>query len=398
MNKEISMQDQLENAAVVKENVQTNLQDVIRLDYSIEDPEERVKLVKKIIENTPQSNLTNRYLEILANYIIFAMTKKQKKEKKINTENRMVTINKRQTSFEGLVGKFENGEDGIYNMIINDKNVLLTPKYQITKEDIEQIPALRQLRDEIAKIEEQQKKARGKKKFLLKKQIIEMRQDQYVIKSAYRPVTYSLNLVKSLSFLDLSDKIEVNQKGQIINKGLISLFNPTHISILLCNYSKIKESCWDKFNSDIYYLMIVLEQAIDAVLKKDHPMLYDLLIYKIDGKSNLQIQNLLFNTYNTTHSIEYLSSLWRNKIPKMIADYIEKQQLVWYYTTEEKGKWKRCSRCGQIKLAHNKFFSKNNTSKDGFYSICKECRNKKTKEEKTVKIKVIKRGKKKEDG
>ena len=392
------MQDQLENAAVVKENVQTNLQDVIRLDYSIEDPEERVKLVEKIIENTPQSNLTNRYLEILANYIIFAMTKKQKKEKKINTENRMVTINKRQTSFEGLVGKFENGEDGIYNMIINDKNVLLTPKYQITKEDIEQIPALKQLRDEIAKIEEQQKKARGKKKFLLKKQIIEMRQDQYVIKSAYRPVTYSLNLVKSLSFLDLSDKIEVNQKGQIINKGLISLFNPTHISILLCNYSKIKESCWDKFNSDIYYLMIVLEQAIDTVLKKDHPMLYDLLIYKIDGKSNLQIQNLLFNTYNTTHSIEYLSSLWRNKIPKMIADYVEKQQLVWYYTTEEKGKWKRCSRCGQIKLAHNKFFSKNNTSKDGFYSICKECRNKKTKEEKTVKIKVIKRGKKKEDG
>lgn len=392
------MQNQLENAAVVKENDQTGLENIIRLDYSIEDPEERVKLVEKIIENTPQSNLTNRYLEILANYIIFAMTKKQKKEKKINTDNRMVTINKRQTSFEGLVGKFENGEDGIYNMIINDKNVLLTPKYQITKEDVEQIPALKQLRDEIIKVEEQQKKARGKKKFLLKKQIIEMRQDQYVIKSAYRPVTYSLNLVKSLSFLDLSDKIEINEKGQIINKGLISLFNPTHVSILLCNYSKIKEGCWDKFNSDIYYLMIVLEQAIDTVLKKDNPMLYDLLIYKIDGKSNLQIQNLLFNTYNTTHSIEYLSSLWRKKIPKMIAEYIEKQQLVWHYTIEEKGKWKRCSRCGQIKLAHNKFFSKNNTSKDGFYSICKECRNKKTKEEKNVKIKVIKRGKKKENG
>jgi len=41
----------------------------------------------------------------------------------------MVTINRRETSFEGLVSKFETGEDGIYNMIINDKNVLLTPKY-----------------------------------------------------------------------------------------------------------------------------------------------------------------------------------------------------------------------------------------------------------------------------
>lgn len=376
---------QQKGAAAGQAEIQPSQDNVIKLDYSIDDPEERVKLVEKIVENTPPSKLTNRYLEILANYIIFAMTKKQKKEKNINTDNRMVTINRRETSFQGLVSKFENGEDGIYNMIINDKNVLLTPKYQITQEDIEQIPALKKLREQIEKVEQQQKNARGRKKFLLKKQIIQMRQDQYVIKSAYRPVTYSLNLIRSIPSLDLTDYIEINQKGDIVNKGLISLFNPTHVSVLLCNYSKIKESCWDKFNSDIYYLMIVLQEAIDTVFKQDYPMLYDILIYKIDGKSNLQIQNLLLNDYGTTHSIEYISSLWRKKIPKMIAEYVEKQELIWYYTTVEKGKWKKCSRCGQIKLAHNRFFSKNNTSKDKFYSICKECRNKKTKEKKEQK-------------
>ena len=376
------MQTDLKDAAAAQPGNQTGSEEVIRLDYSIEDPEERVKLVEKIIENTPQSKLTNRYLEILANYIIFAMSKKEKKQKTINTDNRMVTINRRETSFQGLVDKFENGEDGIYNMIINDKNVLLTPKYQITPEDIENIPALKQLREEIQKVEQQEKKARGKKKFLLKKQIIQMRQDQYVIKSAYRPVTYSLNLIRSIPTLDLTDHIEINEKGDVVNKGLISLFNPTHVSILLCNYSKIKESCWDRFNSDIYYLMIVLEDAIDTIFKEEYPMLYDIIIYKIDGKSNIDIQNLLLATYGTTHSVEYLSSLWRKKIPKMIAEYMEKEQLIWYYTTVEKGKWKRCSRCGQIKLAHNKFFSKNNTAKDGFYSICKECRNAKTKEKK----------------
>jgi len=51
----------------------------------------------------------------------------------------------------------------------------------------------------------------------------------------------------------------------------------------------------------------------------------------------------------------------------------------------KKGNYKKCSRCGQIKLAHNKYFSKNKTSKDGFYSICKACRNAKTKERKMVK-------------
>jgi hypothetical protein len=63
----------------------------------------------------------------------------------------------------------------------------------------------------------------------------------------------------------------------------------------------------------------------------------------------------------------------------MIAETAVKEYLVWYYTFVERGKWKRCSRCGQIKLANNHFFSKNNTSKDHFYSICKECRNSKNK-------------------
>jgi hypothetical protein len=94
---------------------------------------------------------------------------------------------------------------------------------------------------------------------------------------------------------------------------------------------------------------------------------------------------LLFLDYGVRHSVEYISSLWRNKIPKLLAEKAEENYLVWYYTTQEKGVMKKCSRCGQTKLAHNKFFSKNSTSKDGFYSICKECRNLKTKELKSKK-------------
>jgi hypothetical protein len=48
--------------------------------------------------------------------------KKEDKDHTIMTENRMVTINRRETSLEGLVSQFENGEDGIYNLINNDKN------------------------------------------------------------------------------------------------------------------------------------------------------------------------------------------------------------------------------------------------------------------------------------
>jgi hypothetical protein len=46
----------------------------------------------------------------------------RKKEKKILTDNRMTTVNKRETSFEGLVSQLENGEDGIYNLLSENKN------------------------------------------------------------------------------------------------------------------------------------------------------------------------------------------------------------------------------------------------------------------------------------
>ena len=83
---------------------------MIKLDYTLETPEERNELVKKILEENPNPN--EKYLEILADYLILCMEKQEKKEKKILTDNRLMTVNKRETSFEGLVSQLENGEIG----------------------------------------------------------------------------------------------------------------------------------------------------------------------------------------------------------------------------------------------------------------------------------------------
>ena len=351
----------------------------LKLDYTLQDPGARNELVKKIIEQTPPQRLTPKYMQLLADYLVFAMDKEERKKKNIITDNRMVTVNKRETSFEGLVEKFQNGEDGIYNIITNDKNIIFTPKISITEEDIQTIPGMKQLRDAIAQIEAQEKVATGKRRFLLKKQLIEMRKEQYVLKNTFKPPIYCLNATKSFNHIALEEKISVNEDGSLKIEGNFSLLNPDHVSAVLCNYSRIKQDCWGQFSSDSYYMIQDLENLVDETLEKDFPLYYDLLIYKIDGKTNEEIQSLLERDYGVRHSVEYISSLWRNKIPKMIAEQARKDWLIWHYTFEEKGQWKKCSRCGQIKLAHNMFFSKNNTSKDGFYSICKDCRNAKTK-------------------
>ena len=368
---------QEENEKLEEQIIEEDIKPSRKLDYSLQTPEERNELVKKIIDETPPEQLTNKYLEILSDYIIFAMDKEERKQKKILTDNRMVTVNKRETSFQGLAGQLENGEDGIYNMIANDKNIIFTPKICITQKDVDEIPALRNLKKAIETVEKQEKAATGKRKFMLKKQLIEMRQDQYVIKNSYRQPMYFTNAIKSFSKTNFDEKIEITKDGEVKSNGLVSFFNPKHISALLCNYSKLKEDSWGKFWTDSYFLMEDLDTLIEKTLKDDYPLYYDLLIYKIDGKQNVEIQALLNEKHGIKHSVEYISSLWRNKIPKLLAEKAQEEYIIWYYTNQKYGKWKKCSRCGQIKLADNRFFSKNKTSKDGFYSICKCCRNKK---------------------
>lgn len=368
---------QEENEKLEEQIIEEDIKPSRKLDYSLQTPEERNELVKKIIDETPPEQLTNKYLEILSDYIIFAMDKEERKQKKILTDNRMVTVNKRETSFQGLAGQLENGEDGIYNMIANDKNIIFTPKICITQKDVDEIPALKNLKKAIEIVEKQEKAATGKRKFMLKKQLIEMRQDQYVIKNSYRQPMYFTNAIKSFSKTNFDEKIEITKDGEVKSDGLVSFFNSKHISALLCNYSKLKEDSWGKFWTDSYFLMEDLDALIERTLKDDYPLYYDLLIYKIDGKQNIEIQALLNEKHGIKHSVEYISSLWRNKIPKLLAEKAQEEYIVWYYTNQEYGKWKKCSRCGQMKLADNRFFSKNKTSKDGFYSICKCCRNKK---------------------
>ena len=352
----------------------------IKMDYKLKTAEERVEKVKEIIANTPSERLTQKYLDKLSDYIVIPIERQERKENHIITDNHNITVTKREMSFEGLVGRLENGEDGIYNMIANDKNIIFQPKVSITPQDLEEMPELKKLHEAILKVEEQLKTARGKTAYKLRKQLIEMRKDQYVIKGSYKKPIYSMNLIKSASKIDLSEKVkEDKDNGTVSSDGLINFFNEKHISALLCNYSKLKEDSWDKFNNDMKWMMMDLDVLVDNALKEKYPLYYDIVIYKIDGKQNAEIQQLLYEKHGIKHSVEYISCLWRNKIPKLIAEQAQKDWLIWHYTFEDYGKWKRCSRCGQIKLAHNYFFSKNKTSRDGYYSICKECRNKKNK-------------------
>lgn len=353
-----------------------NIQPTLRLDYKLKTCAERADLVNRIVELTPSEKLSSRYLEILGDYIMGGLSKEEKKGRLYLTDNRMLTINKRETSFEGLAEKFENGEDGVYQLMTDNKNILLTPKLEITQEDIDTIPGLRELRESMRATEEAAKAATGKRKYLLKKQLIEMRRDQYALKTSFKPTMCITPSARGANKIDLTEHRYLDKDGNPQSDGLVSFFNPQHIQAILSNYNALRIEMVGRHSSDFFYLM----EEFEALLNKtfvDHPEFLYLLRQKFEGKQSIEIQQGLKDNFNISYSTQYISSLWRNKLPKMIAEQAQNDYIIWHYTYEEKGAWKRCSCCGQRKPAHPRFFSKNNTSKDGWYSVCKICRNKK---------------------
>lgn len=367
------------------DTIENNLEEAqitpsLRLDYKLKTMEERAELVDKIIAQTPSSNLSNRYLEILGDYIMGAISKEDKKERLYLTSNRRITIDRRETSFEGLISKFENGEDGIYNLIANDKNIIFQHKQEITPQDIENVPGLRELREAIAQVEEAGKAATGRKKYLLKKQLIEMRRDQYILKySANPPMQVVPTMTKGVNKIDLYERRYVDENGNPQSTGLISLFNPAHISAILRNYNALKIETKGRHWDDFFYLMEDFDKLMARALAP-YPQYQDLVKYKLANKSGIEIQELFQKKYGEKHSLQYFSQLWCTKIPKIIAEQEQEDYLIWWHSVEKKAPLKTCACCKQKKPANARFFSRNNTSKDGWYSWCKKCRKNKNKD------------------
>lgn len=351
----------------------------MNLDYTLKTSEERVAYVNEQLSLNLEINDT--YKQYIADYILFVNDKHQTKnehkaESPILTRNREVTVNKRQTSFDEMVDNLENGEDGIYALITNDRNKIMDPKDTLTQKEIEASPELQRQIRIIDSLKKQFKNATGSARYSLKKQIIESWQQIYILRTSLRGEAIkgrTSNQLKNMAHMPLDEIITFNEKGIPQSDCIISLFNPSHVSFLLCYYPQLKEECWDDLHSDMHFLLFDLENLAYEALE-DFPVLLDLLIWKVDGLSNEQIKEKMDVENNIRHNEQYFSTLWRKRIPKLIAQKAQEKYVEWYYSTQEYGKYKVCGKCGETKLAHPLFFSRNNSSKDGFYSVCKHCR------------------------
>lgn len=144
------------------------------LDYSLVTPQDRINFAKNILN----SDLSPNELSLLTDYVLFIRDKNQTKiERKepypIITPNRELTVDKRQISYEGLIEKLENGEDGLYSLINENKEFKLDNKEPLTQNDIDNIPGIKESLSTIKTLELQYANATGARRKSLKSSIIE---------------------------------------------------------------------------------------------------------------------------------------------------------------------------------------------------------------------------------
>ena len=329
----------------------------VELDYTLTELEDRLSAVEEICEDRTADSFRTYELEKMADYLLYQMDKEERRERKILTPNRMSTVNKREVSFEGVVDQFEVNEDGIYGIMTNDKNIIMSPKVEITKEDIEEIPFLKQVRESIERF-----KKLPRRNYIVQQAIIDLSYSQYIIKDAYRQtMSYGNSKPADEPPVDWESILDFKKRSTIL--------------AIMKHYPLLIKETYEDVHSDLYWELREFEALYKKALSRE-PMLLDIVEYRFKELENADIRERLDQKYGKTFSLEHISTLYNNKIPLMIAKQAQENELLRYYTFEAKGEWKTCTQCGEVKLAHTRFFSRNSrSSRDGFYSICKECRN-----------------------
>ena len=243
--------------------------------------------------------------------------------------------------------------------------------------------------------------------YQLKHQLIDMRRHQYYLKDAYKPTLHFLNVASSspqlynwdsdscywISLEEWQHKVDnallhtisknledyetrVGFSGEtevkwVVRHHTFDWENPTHIKLLIDNYSALYMQVWDKpdswgrtliYDFDRYFNMCGFSPVREYILTR-----------RIDKATYPTIMNEILKKFGIKYNENHICTILTTEIPTKIAREAKKHRLMMETPASEK---KCCWSCKKLMPRDILFFGRNSSRGDGFSSNCKECEKK----------------------
>ena len=300
-------------------------------------------------------------LEMLGNYILWCDPNKKERSyiKIYDDEKKFKDALYKEKKYIEKYG--ESLEEGVA-LLRHQKNYKKAKDEVVTSEDLKKYPELREYKKEIDRLSAYIKEDR------LDEFVEYMQLKGHVkIKTEKQAKYFLTNHIGLLKKDMLQCKIELVKpivwKQPLKDEGSpdwneFDELNNSHIKSLLQLY---KESEIYDFQDDLGCMFQDLENVLSEVKLTNKQR--EVLNLWMSGMTIKNISKELNRDKST------ISRMLDTIVEKIVQVY-EEQLENWYYLNIRKGEYKKCSKCGEVKLI-NKF---NKNGKKGYLSICKKCR------------------------
>jgi hypothetical protein len=406
----------------------------LRLDYNVKDENKRVKIVEDILADIQDyldvylygaiservyrkaeqftkdyfdekkevrlenRAFVNRFLEHLANYICYAKDEEIEKRKQRKFEERdVINNNLIAGGGDGLRADSESqakNDMKIYFEQNNEQsftgNYKKKKKQVISSKDVKKSEILQQyqqFRKKLLSIK-RNKHLESAELYEINKALGGLRDDMIWIKDMENGTIYFKSPLmdngSSKSSLFVKDTWDYMEKNYSDDELKCDFFDPDHYNTILkvLPFNNLSDNL-----RGIYKRFEMLETYLDLsddkhkmleVLKEGKSVKYDKLFYKSDNRRELVKNNkeAIYDLKSLKNKLGWTYKKTEKTFYKLQEDcynaFIEMYEEEFYYMYIAKGKYKQCSRCGEIKLVQR--FDKDAKGKDGYRNICKKCR------------------------
>ena len=396
----------------------------LKLDFTLQDKEERLRYVNKLIEEWDKEGraLRKEDLELIGNYLLYGKDSDGSNpilKKEIEIETKYTTYQKKKAvSLDELISQptFNEGSSIRQNPI-----PYKLPKVKFSREEAraKHITELEPLFKEIDKISSILKAKNGEledtpenqeffcyarsinpyRQYQLKHLLIELRKEQYTIRDYFCPTLQPLppqatfrGGERDSSILWQEGTYEIaplglfqpglarfiNQKDPLTpdytyNQDAPYIFdfrNPEHIYQFIEFYLELETASLSDPESTLVSFLATFQFYMERA--KLTPEQLDILQYKIKKYPNQTISEIINKKYLKNHTPNYISTIYKKGICVAISEYA-----ILHYdefcARKDPTKWKQCKCCKEIKLKDPRNFVRKSRSSDQFSTQCKVC-------------------------